>query len=51
MEPDPRDEVLEGHVMDVACIRKAPADELPHRAAGHSTDCGLWATASNRATG
>ena len=41
MDPDPHDEVLEGHVMDIACIRKAPAEELRDRAAGHSTDCGL----------
>ena len=27
--------------MDIACIRKAPADELAPRAADHSTECGL----------
>ena len=41
MDRDPRDEVLQGYVMDVACIRKAPADELARRAAEHRTACGL----------
>lgn len=41
MDPDPRDEVLEGHVMDFACIRKAPADDLVRQAAEHRTECGL----------
>ncbi|MDP9023347.1 MAG: hypothetical protein M3N57_11775 [Actinomycetota bacterium] len=34
-------ETVEGCVMDIACIRKAPAAELTGRAARHPTACGL----------
>lgn len=34
-------ETFEGYVMDVACIRKAPASELVDRASAHPTSCGL----------
>ncbi|MBW3577624.1 MAG: hypothetical protein KY462_07800 [Actinobacteria bacterium] len=35
------EETIEGYVMDIACIRKAPAEELAGRAANHPTSCGL----------
>lgn len=34
-------ETIGGYVMDIACIRKAPAEELADRAANHPTSCGL----------
>lgn len=30
-----------GYVMDIACVRKSPADEIFDRAAGHTTECAL----------
>jgi hypothetical protein len=41
MDTDRGDEILKGHVMDIACIRKAPSAALADRAADHPTDCGL----------
>lgn len=35
------EEVHQGFVMDVACPRKAPADELLGRASAHTTACAL----------
>lgn len=38
------DEQIEAHVgyvMDIACVRKSPADEVFDRAAGHTTECAL----------
>lgn len=34
-------ETLEGYVVDLACIRKYPQDELAERAQAHSKTCGL----------
>lgn len=30
-----------GYLMDIACVRKAPSDELLDRASTHPTDCAL----------
>lgn len=35
------EEALEGYLIDIACIRKAPVAELSSRAANHPTSCGL----------
>ena len=34
-------EVLEGYVVDQACLRKYPQDELLERARTHTTECAL----------
>jgi hypothetical protein len=34
-------EVLEGYVVDQACLRKYPQDELLERARVHTTECAL----------
>ena len=34
-------EVLEGYVVDQACLRKYPQDELLQRAREHTTECAL----------
>lgn len=34
-------ETVEGHVIDVACIRKNSRDELLEKARNHSTECAL----------
>ena len=36
-----QEETHEGYVVDVACLRTSPADELLDRASSHSTSCGL----------
>lgn len=36
-----RREVLEGYVVDQACLRKYPQDELLERARVHTTECAL----------
>ena len=40
-ETGARTETLTGHVVDIACIRKYPRDELLERARRHSRDCAL----------
>lgn len=40
-EHSSRREVLEGYVVDQACLRKYPQDELLERARTHTTDCAL----------
>jgi hypothetical protein len=37
----PTTETLEGHVVDIACLRKYPQDELADRAREHTTSCSL----------
>ena len=37
----PKREVLEGYVVDQACLRKYPQDELLERARVHTTECAL----------
>lgn len=37
----PKREVLEGYVVDQACLRKYPQDELLERARSHTTECAL----------
>jgi hypothetical protein len=34
-------EIFEGYVLDLACIRKYPQDELLERAKAHTRDCAL----------
>ncbi|MEC4812862.1 MAG: hypothetical protein SAK29_06245 [Scytonema sp. PMC 1069.18] len=34
-------ETIEGYVVDIACIRKYPQNELLERAQTHSRNCGL----------
>lgn len=34
-------ETLEGYVIDVACLRKYPRDEIPSRAHEHTRTCAL----------
>lgn len=34
-------EVFEGYVLDLACVRKYPQDELLERAKAHTKDCAL----------
>lgn len=36
-----RSETLEGYIVDVACVRKYPQDELLKRAKEHTRQCGL----------
>ena len=36
-----RAEILEGYVVDIACLRKFPRDELADRARQHSRECGM----------
>lgn len=38
---DTQHEVLEGYVVDQACLRKYPQDELLERARVHTTECAL----------
>ena len=38
---EPATEVLEGYVVDVACLRKYPCDDWPDRAREHTTKCAL----------
>ena len=40
---DGKQEVLEGYVVDVACLRKYPLDELLGRAQRHTRACALMA--------
>ncbi|MEW5926104.1 MAG: hypothetical protein AB1941_01325 [Gemmatimonadota bacterium] len=40
-QSDTRREVLEGYVVDQACLRKYPQDELLERARVHTTECAL----------
>lgn len=35
------EEILEGYVVDIACLRKYPRAELAARARGHSRECGM----------
>ena len=37
----PTTETLEGYVVDIACLRKYPQDELAERAREHTQACGL----------
>ena len=37
----PKREVLEGYVVDQACLRKYPQDELLERARAHTSECAL----------
>ena len=39
--PSTEKEILEGYVVDVACIRKFPQAETAERARVHTRDCGL----------
>lgn len=34
-------ETLKGYVVDIACLRKCPREELMQRAANHSRECAL----------
>lgn len=36
-----RTEVIEGYVVDLACIRRYPSSEMPDRARRHTTSCAL----------
>ncbi len=36
---DSRSEVLEGYVVDIACLRRYPRDELVERARKHTVEC------------
>ena len=36
-----RDEVIQGYVVDLACLRKYPRDEFAQRAERHSRECAL----------
>lgn len=38
---NPRTETLEGYVVDLACLRKYPQDELAERARSHTKACAL----------
>lgn len=40
-QESPKREVLEGYVVDQACLRKYPQDELLERARAHTTECAL----------
>lgn len=38
---DDTTETVEGHVIDVACVRKNARDDLPENARTHSSECAL----------
>lgn len=40
-QSEPRAETLEGFVVDIACLRKYPRDELQDRARAHTKRCAL----------